>query len=258
MSSNTDLEIDIVNKTISHVAKTAHKYKTLMRSDITTHPIPFFGRLSNARVVTLGLNPSSNEFTQNRCWPLEITAEKLSERLEDYFQSVNPPPHKYFDVWSAALLHINSSYTNDAVHLDLSPRATRAAGSFKTEPNLSLFLDLLREDAHIWISMIEAMEHIELILAAGSASKKYYINEFIKLELCKGIRLEGNWQRGMGPGQTACHTLVLTNGHKVPMFFCSTGPAAPNGGVVLVNSIRTNASAINSCRRIYAKKINTE
>lgn len=256
MSSNTDFEINVVNKTLAHVTNTAHKYNTLMRSDITTHPIPFFGRLSNARVVTLGLNPSSKEFTRNRRWPQTIAPEKLSERLVGYFESIEPKPHSFFNAWSAALLHINSLYTKDAVHLDLSPRATRAAGSFKTEPNLSLFLDMLREDAHIWIGMIEAMEHIELILAAGSASKKYYINEFIKSNFCKGIHLEGNWQRGMGSGQTACHTLVLSNGREVPMFFCSTGPAAPNGGTILVDAVKKNASSINAMRARLCKKIN--
>jgi hypothetical protein len=77
MSPNTNLEINIVNKTISHVAKTTDRYKRLMRENITTHPIPFFGCLSNARVVTLGLNPSSKEFTKKRNWPEPITSEQL-------------------------------------------------------------------------------------------------------------------------------------------------------------------------------------
>lgn len=258
MPSYNDLERNIVNKTISHVAKTASSYNPLMRPGISTHPIPFFGRLSNARVVTLGLNPSSKEFTRDRNWPETITPEKLCERLVCYFDSADILPHKFFDAWSEALAHINSSYKNDAVHLDLSPRATRAAGSFKTNPNLSLFLDMLRADAHIWVDAIEAMENIELILAAGSASKEHYINEFIKLELCEviNIHLEGNWKRGKGPGQTAFHTLIMPSGKQIPMFFCSTGPAAPNGGPILVNAVRENASKINIIRNTFLRTHN--
>ena len=246
-------EKKIIKKTISHVSETNHEYSPLMRVGIETYPIPFFGCMSDARVVTLGLNPSCNEF-RNRKWD-GITNENLWEKLVGYFASQDPPPHRYFGVWTAAISHINASYLKDTVHLDLSPRATRAAGQFQTEPSISLFIKMLREDAHIWLGAVEAMQEIEIILSAGSATKKYFINEFIKSELNDlRIRLEGDWQRGAGPGQTAFHTLILPSGREIPFFFCSTGPSAPGGGPILENALYTNAQRINKIRKSTSKK----
>ena len=241
-----DLERSIIKKTCSHIDNTNHQYKTLMRANIVTHPIPYFGCLSKAEVATLGLNPSSKEFTKNRNWPKIISEEELRERLCGYFYSVNPPPHRFFEPWSRALVHINASYKNDTVHLDLSPRATRAAGQFGSDPLRSRFLEMLREDAHIWIEAVEAMKSLKIILAAGSATKKYYINEFIKSELSdRGVRLEGDWRRGKGSGQTAFHTLILPSGRQLPMFFCSSGPAKP---LDLIRAIQTHALRIKNLR----------
>jgi len=218
-----------------------------------THPIPYFGNLSSAKVVTLGLNPSSKEFTRNRNWPQLISSEELHDRLCGYFDSVAPPPHRFFEPWSDALAHISASYKHDTAHLDLSPRATRAAGQFNADPHRALFLNMLREDAFIWIEAIEEMKSLEIILAAGSATNMYYLNEFIKSELHDiGIRLEGDWQRREGSGQTAFHILILPSGRQVPMFFCSTGPAAPpnpndpNRG--LVSAVQSHAMGINKWR----------
>lgn len=253
MPQTNDLAISIIKKTRSHVDNTCDRYGNLMQANLVTHPIPYFGRLSNAKVVTLGLNPSSKEFTNNRNWPQSITSESLRDRLCGYFDSVAPPPHRFFKPWSDALIHINASYKLDTVHLDLSPRATRAASQFGFDPLRSLFLEMLISDAFIWLEAIEAMESIEIILAAGSATNHYYINEFIQSELRdKGVRLEGDWRRGNGPGQTVFHMLILPNGRKVPMFFCSTGPAArhnPNGqGHDLIQAVRSHAMEINMAR----------
>ena len=128
MSQTHDLAISIIRKTRSHIDNTCDRYGKLMRTGFVTHPIPYFGRLSNAKVVTLGLNPSSKEFTKKRNWPPSISSDDLHDRLSGYFDSVAPPPHKFFESWSGALTHINASYNHDAVHLDLSPRATRHCG----------------------------------------------------------------------------------------------------------------------------------
>lgn len=253
MILNKNFEMSILRKTLAHVENTRDQYDRLMRPGLVAHPIPYFGRLSNAKVVTLGINPSSKEFTVKRNWPNPISIEDLRDRLCGYFDSQTPPPHKFFNEWSNALSQINASYNSDTVHLDLSPRATRAAGQFGSDPLLSLFLQMLREDSCIWLEAINKMQSLEIILAAGSATKKYYINEFIKSELRdKGVMLEGAWKRGVGSGKIAFHKLILPNDRQIPMFFCSTGPAAPhgrdnlNGG--LVKAIQAHALEINKWR----------
>ena len=41
----------------------------VLRLDTPLHPIPFFGNLESAQVLTIGLNPSSTEFAPWRQWP---------------------------------------------------------------------------------------------------------------------------------------------------------------------------------------------
>jgi hypothetical protein len=171
----------------------------------------------------------------------------ITERLISYFESTITS-HPWFKPWIDALKHINASYESNAVHLDLSPRATYPVSHFTSKEDRSLFLEMLYEDAPIWIRAIEVIEdQIEIILAAGSATKEYYINKFIKAKLKDHkVRLEGDWKCGSGPGQTAFHTLILPSGRQIPLFFCSTGPS---NGPVLVDAIRKNASEINAKRR---------
>lgn len=243
-----DFESSIVEKTVYHINRTAHLYSGLMPQGGINHPIPFFGKLENARVLTLGLNPSSKEF-HNRQWPEEISNEDLCRRLTHYFELSYTPPHKYFEIWSSGLSRIGVSYRIEAAHMDLSPRATISAGHFNKEPELSLFMKMLCHDAPLWITAMEAMERLKLILAAGAASKKYYINEFIMRKLQDhGVRLEGHWSRGGGAGQTAFHKLLLPSGRRIHFFFCSTGPASRTNlnsdAPILVRAIEKHAAEI--------------
>src|SRR2546423_4419057 len=73
------------------------EYRTILRPDVPLHPIPFFGNLESARVLTIGLNPSSTEFEPRRMWLEEqLKAEVLVERLVSYFRSTKPGPHPWF------------------------------------------------------------------------------------------------------------------------------------------------------------------
>ena len=51
-----------VTELISYVARTASQYASNMRPDRLTHPIPFFGNVRTAEALTIGLNPSADEF----------------------------------------------------------------------------------------------------------------------------------------------------------------------------------------------------
>lgn len=231
MREPTKSELELVTRTSLHVTNTAERYDALMPSDRPPYPIPFFGRLATARILTLGLNPSAKEFATSRLWPTQMQADTLAERLVGYFDSNDPPPHQWFKEWSNALEGIGSSYRTNAAHIDLSPRATRSASQFRREPLKSVFLDMLRNDSLIWIAALRAAPEAVCILAAGSASNKHYINEFIRDEL-REVELAGEWRRGRGSGQSALHTLLLPGGREIPLFFCSTGPSARNASVL--------------------------
>jgi len=144
------LETDIVNETIKHVAETSDQFTPLMEQGIMTYPIPFFGNLSRARVVTMGLNPSNKEFTANRGWFADMSPDVIAERLTSYFESTTLLPHPWFKRWSEALTHINASYESNAVHLDLSPRATYPVSHFTSKEDLKCCIKMLSSGLEQW------------------------------------------------------------------------------------------------------------
>ncbi len=240
----TALERTVLDSALRITKATSHQYQALMPAGVRCHPTPFFGPLARARVITLGLNPSAGEFAPSRSWPISITAAELAERLVNYWIRVNPGPHPWFQPWSTVLSELGVSYELDAAHVDLSSRATKAAGQFRQEPLKSLFLQMLQVDAPVWIEALRRAPHCSLVLAAGSATNSYYINEFIRDRISNfEIQLIGDWRRCGGEGQTAWHKVRLPDKREIPLFFCSTGPTR-NGGAVLINACRTQLSTI--------------
>jgi hypothetical protein len=100
------------------------EFGPLFREGFPTHPIPFFGPLETARILTIGLNPSTTEFAPWRCWPLEISPQSLAHRLSFYFQLKYPRPHAWFAELQGALSIVNCSHLETAAHADISPWAT--------------------------------------------------------------------------------------------------------------------------------------
>lgn len=227
-------EREVLETALSIAESTSTRFQPLMPTNLKCHLVPFFGSFAGARVITIGLNPSSGEFASRRTWPLTLTPADHASRLANYWTSVNPGPHPWFQPWSTVLSELGVAYrSGEAAHIDLSPRATKAAGRFKTEPLKSLFLEMLQADAPIWVEALRRATRCSLLLATGSATNAYYINEFIRDKVSlPGIGLEGDWRRG-GAGQTALHTLCLPGGREIPLFFCSTGPTRTRGAVLI-------------------------
>ena len=59
------LERELVDEALRICAETPHQYSTLMPVSVGHHPVPFFGSLALAKVITLGLNPSTGEFSRH-------------------------------------------------------------------------------------------------------------------------------------------------------------------------------------------------
>lgn len=234
------LEQELVDAALRIVAETSCRYSTLMPTKVQCHPLPFFGSLDRARVITLGLNPSTHEFTRQRNWPRHLTAAELADQVVNYWTANGRSPHPWFRAWSTVLSEMGISYSLDAAHLDLSPRATNSRKSTLR----ALFISMLQTDAPVWIEALCRAPKCSLVLAAGSATKGGYINEFISEMLPQtGVRLLGTWRRKRGEGQTASHTISLPGGREIPLFFCSTGPTQ-RSGTVLVNACRANMSTL--------------
>ena len=100
------------------------QYESILRPGIPLHPIPFFGVIENAKVITVGLNPSSTEFVDGR-WPTTpLTPCELTRRLVDYFRLSHTPPHHWFAELQWSLEILRCPYSLAAAHVDLSPWTT--------------------------------------------------------------------------------------------------------------------------------------
>jgi hypothetical protein len=91
-------------------------------------PIPFFGNPATARVATIGVNPSSEEFSSARHWPRASLKNRgvWKKRLKSYFNS-DLEPDDWFDPWTISLALLDCSYeAGTAAHFDVSYRPTKA------------------------------------------------------------------------------------------------------------------------------------
>jgi hypothetical protein len=236
----SNFERDLVRTALAIAAENRSQFLELQPARRSCHPLPFFGSIDRAKVITLGLNPSAHEFLPTRNWS-KGTEDWIAGQLVNYWNNVDRSPHSWFQPWSTVLSHLGIAYASSAAHTDLSPRATN---SRKAEL-MPLFLSMLRQDAPIWIEALSRASACRLVLAAGSATKKYYLNEFVSLAPSEhGGRLGGDWQRKRGAGQTVFQTIYLPNGREIPFFFCSTGPTV-DGGSVLVKACLENIGILS-------------
>lgn len=133
-------------------------------------PIIYFGNLSaykisQLKVVTVGKNPSDNEFRQKKNESFSFFRFKkwnpqnpnLIETLNHYF--MDEPLKQWFSSYEPILNGLDCSfygnYTNTALHTDIcSPIAT-----FPTWSNLGSNQDLLFEEGfQLWKELIEELE----------------------------------------------------------------------------------------------------
>lgn len=172
--------MDIVTflaEVMADVAATDSRFTVLKRSEIRTYPIPFFGRIDTARVLTVGVNPSPGEFQDNRLWPAEADATYISERLVRYFEG-DVPPHPWFKPWSVALRSLGLAYeSGEVAHIDVSPRATIPMSQVE---EVDLFLEMARSDAKWLFRLLSTLERPRLVLLAGCVTKKRYMVRFLQ------------------------------------------------------------------------------
>jgi hypothetical protein len=222
----------------AHVTATDLAYTRNYKSGVRTYPIPFFGDLPSARVVTVGLNPSATEF-EGRGWPRALDAAALTDRLRRYFDGT---PHSWFARWEDALALIGASYRVDAAHLDVSPRATASAGSV---PDRALFERMLIADLPWMVRFLREATSVRLLMIAGTATQRYYLNEFLRRYLPPSeARLEGSLSRPPGRGKVLYHTLVLGS-RRIPTYFCSASPSDRRDPGLLAERVGHDAVLLN-------------
>jgi len=106
------------------VGEARTRLRNLLIPRVPLHPIPFFGNIESARVITIGLNPAITEFSKNRCWKPSLNGDELTFRLVNYFRLAGicyPPPHCWFCDISEFLHIVGCSQKIAAAHVDLCP-----------------------------------------------------------------------------------------------------------------------------------------
>lgn len=128
------------------------------------YPIPFFGNILQAEVLTLALNPARNEFDNDRNWPTGLDARGLADRLLEYFDLGEAEPHSFFTKCHPALSLLGRSYEHDAAHVDLLPHPTLFRGEMGEQQRM-LFAALVASisEEHLK-SVLQFCRGVKLIL----------------------------------------------------------------------------------------------
>lgn len=121
--------VGLIERSLARFKKFHAAYPQFFPEQNNLYPIPFFGDIRKAEVLTLALNPAWTEFRQGsrheRHWVPGLDACALATRLLYYFDLPTPPPHRWFKDRREALATLGCSYEVNAAHIDLHPLPTK-------------------------------------------------------------------------------------------------------------------------------------
>jgi hypothetical protein len=223
-------------------------YEKELGTSSSFYPIPYFGEIESADVITVGVNPAASEFDLKRKWPCGLSVEALNRRLLGYFRLEFPPPHQWFTTWEIALNQIEISYyTKQAAHLDLSPRVTKNMSDIA---NPDLFLEMLNIDLKWFFQSLALCKNVKLLMIAGAVTNRYYINEFIQEHAKEfGFSFTGIFSRKNNhPKGKICFHRLKGNNIDLPVFFCSVSPSARNSNLLIERVAENQHSLVNLLR----------
>ena len=162
------------------VEQTNHHYPLNL---VPGWPIPFFGDVLRARVLTVGVNPSDQEFNSDRRWDAITNPEQWQTRLLNYFRISGVPPWCWFDTWSICLDLIGHAYAaGDAAHIDISPRPTTPMLDEQTDT--TEFRGMVEHDVKWFFQLLDHLPQVQLLLVAGpiprANGRKQQLADFIR------------------------------------------------------------------------------
>lgn len=228
--------VALVESIAAYERETWPLYVDLRADGAITHPIPFFGDISTALVLTVGVNPSATEFV-NRDWPGHLRAEELAARLLSYFAAGAPvPPHPWFAKWTEPLSALGVAHGQGAAHIDLSPRATRSMSVCPVDR----FLTMMHRDVSSFFATLAVCREARLLVLAGTVTKRHYLHRYLARaapEYGYAVSID---EETRGPAPVAMGTL---RGRRcsLPFFFCGVSPSA-RGASALGRRLRERSS----------------
>ena len=196
-------------------------------------PILYFGDLesylkSNLKVITVGKNPSLNEFRLNekdsysfvRFVKWDATKKNLTETLNHYFKIDAHPFKQWFSSFEPILNGLNSSYYEDtkaniAIHTDIcSPLATNPTWSKLTEVKKDL---LFQEGFLIWKQLLEELKPDILLVSIPRTLFNQVFNTKGKELIVINTKKDGTERKS--PYKVEIHNYKLESGKKVTVIF---------------------------------------
>jgi hypothetical protein len=121
--------VGLVERELARFKEFHKAHPLLFPKQDNLYPVPFFGDIRIAEVLTLALNPAWTEFRQGGCheryWIPSLNACALTTRLLHYFDLPVPPPHRWFEERRVGLDCLRCSYKTNVAHIDLHPFPTK-------------------------------------------------------------------------------------------------------------------------------------
>jgi hypothetical protein len=137
------------------------------------YPIPFFGDIRRADVLTLALNPAWTEFREERYWlpttQAPAVAPTLASRLLHYFDLPVPEQHQWFDNCQKALLYIGCSYERNAAHIDVHPLPTNFVRDLGHQDAEALRVIIDNRSASHLLEVLKLVDRVKLVLVVDYA-----------------------------------------------------------------------------------------
>ncbi len=234
---------DLTSLLLGQTKQVLLQHGSLFNSQLNVIPIPYFGRIETAKVVTIGLNPSDGELKIGR-WPTSLTASQIHERLTVYFENPEITPHSWFSTWEQALSSIGASYYDgSAAHLDLCPWPARTPKSYE-DPQP--FIDLIDQYLPEFSKCLELAKDVKIFILAGTVTKKFYMPKYLKRNLHRvSFGFDGDPQ-GSGEGHFTMHRIKTFRGN-IPAAFCSVSLAQ---GQISICRLKGFLKTQISCRLI--------
>lgn len=183
-------------------------------------PIPFFGDVIKARVLTVGVNPSNMEFAADRQWLEPMSQPDWQKRLLNYFNLPGVPAHGWFETWSMGLEFLDLCYAaGSAVHIDISPRPT--IPMLDDDTDKPEFRAMVEHDAKWFFELLGKLPQVQLLLVAGpiprADGRKQQLASFIQEHAgehgCQWLN-----------GQPLPKLITPSHPEGVPVFVCPYEP----------------------------------
>jgi hypothetical protein len=184
-------------------------------------PIPFFGNVLQARVLTVGVNPSSMEFSGSRDWRQPLEIPDWQKRLLSYFNWPAVPAHDWFDTFSICVELLGTSYAaGSAAHLDISPRPTTAMIK-NAKTNQREFRAMVEHDVKWFFDLLGKLPQVQLLLVAGPIPRanggKQQLADFIRGQA-------GSHRAEWREGDPLPRLVTPSHPKGIPVFVCPYEP----------------------------------